>query len=277
MIRFKKSMAVAGVSLRKLPRNPRFYLLLGMMVMFVYNAVTPIREFSALVGYRVTPWIFPALMSSRFFGSALLLGLVLLFCDAPFMDAGQTLLMGRAGKKNWCAGQLLYIAICTGVYFLAIFITQCLMLMPYLIFQSSWGRVITTFSATAGLSGNLVFSRALIETFDGVTTTLVYFVALWLAGTMLGAVMFVLNLRFKRAIGAIVATAIILMQGLVLFVRQTAMLTMLSPFSFIQPQFYTGELYVATIYAVLFALLIILTVLSMRAVLTKDIHTLPEI
>jgi hypothetical protein len=244
------------------------------MVLFVYEAVTPIREFSMQVGYRVTPWVFPALMSSRYFGVVLLLGLVLLFCDAPFMDAGQTLLMGRAGKKNWCAGQLIYIAVCTGVYFLAIFITQCLMLMPYLTFQSSWGRVITTISATTVTSGGLVFSRTLIETFDGATTTLVYFIALWLAGTMLGAVMFVLNLRFKRAIGAMAATAIILMQGLVLFIHQAAKI---SPFSFIQPQFYTGGAYVAVIYAVLLALLAILTMLSMRTVLTKDIHTLPEI
>jgi len=274
VISFKKSMAVAGVGLRKLPRNPRFYLLFGMMVLFVYDAVTPIREFSMQVGYRVTPWVFSALMSSNFFRFVFPLGLVLLFCDAPFMDAGQPLLMVRAGKKNWCAGQLIYIAICTGVYFLAIFIIQCLVLMPYLTFQSSWGRVITTISATTGMSGGLFFSRTLIEPFTGVTTTLLYFTALWLAGTMLGAVMFALNLRFKRAIGAMVATAIILMQGFVMFIEQAAKI---SPFSFIQPRFYTGGGYISIIYAVLFALLIILTVLSMRTVLTKDINTLPEI
>jgi hypothetical protein len=267
-------MAVAGVSLRKLPRNPRFYLLLGMMVLFVYDAVTPIREFSMQVGYRVTPWVFSALMSSNFFRFVFPLGLVLLFCDAPFMDAGQPLLMVRAGKKNWCAGQLIYIAVCAGVYFLTIFIIQCLALMPYLTFQPSWGRVITTISATTGTSGSLFFSRTLIEPFSGITTTLLYFIALWLAGTMLGAVMFLLNLRFKRAIGAMVAAAIILTQGLVQFIEQAAKL---SPFSFIQPRFYTGGVYIATIYAVLFALLLILTVLSIRVVLTKDISTLPEI
>lgn len=277
MISLRKSIAVAVAGLRKLPQNPRFYLLFGFIVLFVYEAVTPIREFSVQVGYRVTPWVFTALMSSRSFGVLLPLGLVLLFCDAPFMDAGQTLMMVRAGKKNWCTGQLIYIAICTGGYFLAIFIINCLILMPYLTFQSSWGRIITTISATTVTSGGLAFPQTLIQTFDGTTTTLLYFIALWLAGTMLGTVMFMLNLQFKRAIGSIVATAIILMQGLVLLVRQAALLTMLSPFSFIRPQFYTGWSYVAVIYAVLLTLLLILFGFSMRAILKKDIHTLPEI
>jgi len=219
-------------------------------------------------------------MNHPYSGTIMLFGLVLLFCDAPFMDAGQTLTMLRSGKCNWCAGQLLYIAICTFGYFTLIFAVQCIILSPSLTFQGEWGKIISTFAHNGQRVGLIVFSTETIRHFDGITTTLLYFGKLWLAGTLLGVTMFVLNLLSKRSIGAIAGAVLVLMQSFVNFVGsspESVDVFYLSLFSFIQPMYYTGTNYVIAVYSALVIILTVAVFVSIKAISLKDIHTLPEI
>ena len=65
------------------------------------------------VRYSITPYLFPFIMSDS--NSVLLftLGIVLLLCDAPFIEEDQPYIILRSGRKLWTLGQMLYMCIAT--------------------------------------------------------------------------------------------------------------------------------------------------------------------
>ena len=181
----KIALRVSVLGLRKLLFQLRTWLLVGMLAIIVVDATEPVKLFCDSVGYRVTPWLYTFLLQdSRYYGLMLLLGLVLLFCDAPFLDASQTLAISRCGRKNWCRGQLLYIFLATGVYLLAGFLILCLMLVPYLTMQPDWGKVLTTLAHphSSIYTGSLSFPFQTTKMFPGMAATVWSFFLHWLAG-----------------------------------------------------------------------------------------------
>ena len=214
----------------------------------------------------------------------LLLGLVLLFCDAPFLDAGQTLVIVRVGKKNWCYGQLLYIFLCTGLYLLVLFGLLCLVLGPDLTIQTGWGKVLTTAAyPTSNISLSTVglfYPWQIIQGLPGAASTLLTFLAHWLAGFLLGAVMFLLNLRYQQKTGAIAGTALVLLRAFVRFIGATWLtryIFFLSPFTIILPEYLQSFPYTACVFDGLLLVAVLLVFASIRTILSQDLPTLNEI
>lgn len=283
MDNIRKVVHVAFLGIRKLLWNPRLYLLLGMLTVILLDALEPIREFSRSVGYRITPWFYTFLLRDTIsYGLMLLLGLVLLFCDAPFLDAGQTSVIIRVGKKNWCYGQLLYIFLCTGLYLLVLFGLLCLVLGPDLTIQTGWGKVLTTaaYPAADVFIRGPVYPWQIIGGLPGAAATLLTFLAHWLAGFLLGAMMFFLNLRYQQKIGAIAGTALVLLRAFVRFIGATRLaryVFFLSPFTIILPEHLQSFPYTACVFGGLLLVAVLLIFASIRTILSQDLPTLNEI
>lgn len=279
----KIAFRVAVLGLRKLLFQFRTWLLLGMLAVLTADAADLVKPFCDSVEYRVTPWFYTFLLrDSRYYGLMLLLGLVFLFCDAPFLDAGQTLAISRCGRKNWCRGQLLYILFATGLYLLAGFLMLCLMLGPYLTMQTGWGKVLTTLAHSQGsiYTGSLSFPLQAVKVLPGMAATAWAFVLHWLAGTLLGMVMFFVNLRWQRKAGAMVGTAFVLLRAFVQFLGGSWMgkrVACFSPFSWIQPERWSSVLSAACAAAALLILLLLVFAACQKTVLTSDLQTMNEI
>lgn len=70
-----------------------------------------IRGFCEQTGVDVTFWMLPFM--TRYNGDQIIivLGALLLFCDAPFLEPNSGWQILRAGRKSWFWGNMLYIVV----------------------------------------------------------------------------------------------------------------------------------------------------------------------
>lgn len=221
MLSFRKVLAAASQNIRKWPANPRIYVVAVLMLIFIGSKVVPMLTFCRAMHMTVSPWIFPFLTSDSISLTFLMIGLVFIFCDAPFIDQSQPYVIVRSGRRNWLTGQVLYIAEASALYFLFIILITFLCLLPYLRFSNQWGEVLNTFSLN-GLQGvplfqrkyniNLSFSRYITANYQPLAAMVTSLFFAWLEGIFLGMVMFVLNMHVNRIAGTSAALILILLQ-----------------------------------------------------------------
>lgn len=211
MAELRKAALLAAHNFQKWPVNPRVYVVFLLELAYVHWMVSPVGDFCAQGGHTVGPWVFPFLLAEPYSRLMVMLGLILLLCDAPFIESDHPALLLRSGRRTWTAGQVLYIAGTSAVYFAVVYLLTVLVLLPHVGFEPGWGKVIHTFCQTrmAGQHGIVLpFDHQISNALGPVEANLLELLLCWLLGTLLGLVLFVLNLTVNRSAGAICAAAL---------------------------------------------------------------------
>ncbi len=198
---------------RKWTNNPRFYIIVALNLVFIHSILKQVLDVVHASGQPVSPWFFPFLTTNDQMLLVMLLGVMLLFCDAPFLDSGQPYILLRTGKPRWLVGQILYIALGTAVYFLVLLLICFFWLLPNATFEADWGRVYFSIAH----SGRPIVPDRILQLFAPPAAIALSFLMVWLVGVFLGLLMFFLNMRFKRATGGVVATALVLFHFLAVY------------------------------------------------------------
>lgn len=209
MVSSRKAAHICSYLLKRWAHNPKTYVLFFLLALYLTEMLRPIREFSVAVDIPVTPWIFPFVTTNWFDLLILLLGIILLFCEIPFLDEDQPYLLVRSGRKDWIFGQFLYILAASAIYFLFILFMSIIILAPNMTYSADWGKIISTLSQTdAGIHYRIgmKFPYSVLLTFSPVGCTLFSFFLFWLCAVMLGMLILVINLTTKKAVGTAVAT-----------------------------------------------------------------------
>lgn len=81
--------SIALHNFKKWAVNPRLYILLLIEILYLHSRLSPVGELCARTGYKVTPYLLPFLLDEGSAVMMLFLGVVLLFCDAPFIEDEQ--------------------------------------------------------------------------------------------------------------------------------------------------------------------------------------------
>lgn len=209
MDRLRKVLLIAGNNFKKWTANPRMYVVLLLMAGYTAMMLNCISAFLSGSGYRIAPWVFPFFMGQPYSLLMILLGLILLFCDAPFIDREQPYVIMRTGRTAWTVGQILYIVLSSAVYFFGVMLLTVLVLLPHLSWERGWGRVINSFCQNGASRYGVVipFDYGVVNTFTPTQAMVLEYLLCWLMGSFLGLLMFVLNLAVSRSAGAIAAAA----------------------------------------------------------------------
>ncbi|MCB8818087.1 hypothetical protein [Desulfosporosinus shakirovi] len=271
-------------NLRKWSANPRLYVLGLLIIGFLCDYIPPITKFSMAVQVPATPWVFPYLTLDAMLLFMLMLGIVLLFCDAPFIDAHQPYVIIRSGKTNWLLGQISYIMLASALYFLFIVFVSVLMLLPNLTFSFEWGKIWGTLALTnAGNQFKIILpvSYQLQLNYTPIAAMAWSFLLNWLIGTFLGLLIFVLNMRFTREIGVIVSSALAFLPYFCFDVN-SFLLFRLSPVSWaslgiLDTTHTTALPSITYAVSVLIGLNLILILLANMFIRKKDINVLPPV
>jgi hypothetical protein len=144
-----------------------------------------------------------------------MLGVVLLFCDAPFIGPDQPYIIMRSGRKQWMFGSIIYIALASVVFFSLTVLFTIIILSPVMELSSEWGKVIGTFAQTSLASQHGIsfpFSQVIFISYTPLQAMLLSFSNSCLVAFILGMTIFVLNLKFSRPTGMVGATALVLWQ-----------------------------------------------------------------
>lgn len=146
--------SIALHNFKKWAVNPRLYILLLMEVLYLHSRLSPVGELCARTGYKVTPYLLPFLLDEGSAVMMLFLGVVLLFCDAPFIEDEQPYIMLRSGRRIWFIGQMLYIVVASVLYLIVLYFISVLVLLPHIEWSAEWGKLLSTFSQTSAAGQN---------------------------------------------------------------------------------------------------------------------------
>jgi hypothetical protein len=206
---FKTVLHICAFSFRKLRTDYRLWISVLLLLIFTHMFTKDYGRFCSLLGVKMSPWIFPFLYDAKYLRILFFIPLLLLFCDAPFIDRSQPYVIYRSGRVAWSVGQLLYITLTAALYFAFLLLVSNLFNISHVEFSLEWGKVFNTLANTSAAidTGTLSFisSRTLFY-FTPLQATWFTFLLSWLAGTFLGLILYAVNsLTNTRSAGIVLA------------------------------------------------------------------------
>jgi hypothetical protein len=232
---------------------------------------------------KISPWVFPFLYSDSFIKIMFFAPLLLIFCDAPFIDQSQPYVIYRSGRVVWGIGQLLYVTLTSALYFAFLLLISNLFLINHLEFSLEWGKAIGTLGNTgaAQAMGLEVFmdSRVLFY-FTPLQATWFTFLLSWLAGTFLGFLIYALNsLTNTRSLGVLLAASFLILNSTV---EDYPAMIWLSPVSWsdlhlIDIGGYSAYPPIAYVYGAFFVVMGVLVTLSIIANRRQEIQVMQPV
>lgn len=208
-------------NLRKWKTDYRIWAIGILAFIMVCIYVDDIRKITSGLGEAQPIWIYPFLYSQFHTKLIFSLLLVLLVCNAPFIDNNQTFIFMRSGRKKWLCGQILYVVTASGFYY--IFLLLASLLCSIAVggeINLEWGRtLITTANTDAAWNFGVPFidiSKFTLIYFTPISATWFTFLLSWMCGIMIGLIIFFCNIATNtRYIGITISSLIILLSALV--------------------------------------------------------------
>ncbi len=188
---------------KKWKTNPRIYALFLILFCLMLTVFSPFNDLSVRYQTRNTIWFLPFSVSDYLMGFHFLMGFVLLFCDAPFIDKLQPYVIVRIGKVKWAVGQIFYIILASLLFVTMMQLMIIMALLPTMSFSNDWGNILYTVSQIGfpGFYPNIDIRYSIINAYSPVIATLLAGLMLWLEGIFLGTLMFFANMRLGRTVG----------------------------------------------------------------------------
>ena len=209
MDRIRMSLRVCQIRLRKTFTTPRFYVALLWIAILFHVMTVGIRGFCEQTGVDVTFWMLPFM--TRYNGDQIIivLGALLLFCDAPFLEPNSGWQILRAGRKSWFWGNMLYIVVVSFFYTICLSMIPVLLVFPNVGWETGWGKVISTLAQTNAAYtfdqeplDYLILSRFSPQEAMGLTM-----LAIWCLSVMTGVVSYAGNFLVHRGFGIVINSA----------------------------------------------------------------------
>lgn len=191
---------------RRWRSSGRMWTLLVILLVFTYSMTRQIIRCARDFGQTVTPWLYPHLFRDRYMILCYMLCVLLLFCDAPFVDAHCLLVIGRVGRGRWAKGMVLYVCLAAVVFFLSVGGLCVTALLPFTQWSFSWGHLLEALSEANPYTGQI--SRDILSRYSPAEATGITLLLTWLVGIFIGLLLFRCNLQFSRSVGILLAGAV---------------------------------------------------------------------
>ena len=150
-------------NIRKWRNNYRVYIAFLAVAVFTYIRSDSIKNYAALKGLSVTPFFFTFQMDDSITRMLFYFGIILLLCNAPFIDEHQLFTLSRLGRKKWFCGQILYILLANVIYFAWMFFVSIIVFIPWVAPSAKWGDIWINLSHNPALAGVVLHEEAIKE------------------------------------------------------------------------------------------------------------------
>lgn len=219
---------VAKLGITKWIATPRMYMVALLAALFVSTPVSEVRSFAIEQGLSVSNWFFPLIFEQEMILLFLYFCVILMFCNAPFVDKQQMFVLLRSGKRNWFLGQLLYITLSSIIYFVYLFVLTIVEFIPYVGFSDKWESVFVHLGQHTEI-GVMLISGDVISHYTPLQASLIAFLINVLLGIMLGELIFLVNLFKNRGYGTGVALAVVLFSYMLEYMVFGSKMSYISP------------------------------------------------
>lgn len=205
--------SVCCYQLRKTIASYRFGLMLMLQLLYAIMFATPISDFAAEHSLLVNAMgILPALTGDGLAQMLLMMGLVLLLSDAPFIDHNQLYLLIRCERSKWAMGQMAFIAISALGYLVCAQLICCLTMAPNVTLSAEWGKVWTSISYQHSMPEMQVGVR-IVSRYTPLTAFGLSMWLSWLVCCTIVFIMFLVNLVTNTRLGLILGGLLCLLNS----------------------------------------------------------------
>lgn len=177
-----------------------------LLVVFFYlgGMISPLKSFGQTIGQGVSPWVFPILMNDTVCSMIVFLFWCFLVCDIPFRNEGYLYYAGRAGKRKWICGEILFLFVFSGIYVVSINLILWIHSLTRLTFTLEWGKTLGTLAYTDAVFQfpmPFSFPVTLMSSMSPLSATVFSGILVWLAAFLLGLSIFIVNWGLKCSAG----------------------------------------------------------------------------
>ena len=220
MAAFKAVRAVIIMDFSRWKTDLRIWFIFVFTAVLLFYYVSPLTSCGLDTGRRMTMCLLPVLFHSDTIslGSPKILfhiGMLLIFCDAPFFYPGKPYLILRSGKENWSMGECLYIIAAAFVYLSFITLAAALIALPIAEMKDTWNGVLTDIAfGTAERSReqmtvlwpqHMILPRQTLSYLYPSGSQLYTFLVVWGSFSMMGLLQYLVSLMTKKMLAGIAA------------------------------------------------------------------------
>ena len=187
--------------------------MITLSLLIICRRTDDLRIFCNTLNVCANPLALFVVLTDSVYNEKLILYLIMMIvCDAPFIDGNMQCCILRSGRIRWFTGTVFYIILMVLIYWLCVFIICVLSIASVCEWTADWGRVFRSLLKTgeiADLQGDLRYLKAgsALELF------LISFSLKCMVSVMLAFITWLFNSRRCKNGGVIIATAFILMHG----------------------------------------------------------------
>ncbi len=222
-----KSIRICIQNMRKWIGNSRIIVSLIVILLFTYLYTKGLWKISDYTGEKLSPYIFPFLTTYRYMKILYLFPVIMIFSDAPFIDSNQQFVMVRSGRLSWGIGQMLYIVVGSFCYTMFMLLSSIIVNIGHIQLDTSWGKGLilaatTNLTSALGIQYDTVkVTGSIVRYYTPAQAMLWSFVFLWMICTILGLIIYDLNILFKsNAVGVLVTGFMVFFTAIVDEVQQ---------------------------------------------------------
>ena len=139
-------------NIRKWSEDYRIWTIAVLVIILCFDSVRIMNTIAAALGNSSSLWIYPFAYSQYHMKLLYSLPIILMFCNAPFIDSNKLMILTRIGGRRYLAGQMGYIILASLAYYGFVFLCTIVISLPVAEFSADWGDAIYTlaFSDSAG-------------------------------------------------------------------------------------------------------------------------------
>lgn len=203
----KKIFRVTTYNIKISMSDVKFYFLLLLISIFIYDYMKDIISFSDSVNYKISPWSFPLLFNQKYMRCIINIGVLFLFCDVPIINKNYYYIISRSGENCWIISQTLYIFFMSGLYYFFILIISILINISHVEFTTEWGKVFQTLGSGYNIGYKTYTSLLIIHYFSPLQATFFTFLLNWLSSSLIGIIISSCNMILKGKINGIIISS----------------------------------------------------------------------
>lgn len=211
----RKGLNVCIQKIRLSLTDYRIWIIFAVVGIFIFTYEKDIFNYATNINAKVTPWLFPFLNGQKFMRIILLLGSVLMFCNAPFVNSSHISIIMRAGRSAVIFGNVIYIIFSSILYYLFIILASILPFVFDISWTFEWGDAIGTLSMYPSENVIAIISSKITMYFTPLQAMWFTFILSVINSVFLGLLIYALNSITKtRFMGTFVAVFFILCEPL---------------------------------------------------------------
>lgn len=224
MGKFKKERMIVKSNLINWRQDYRIWIIFISVSAVIIRYLIGFTQYGLDFKEKIPPWIFSFLFSDFYVSVGLVkillyFGVILLFCDAPFLHEGKPYIIARSGRKAWWRGEAAYIFLVSLIYTGWIFLLSVLTISPVITLHQGWGSAIPKISSPPYWQQYILqlgVPQSLVQTMEPCKVLALTFLYAWLSFAALGGIIFLANLASGKNLGALIAATMVLSDPLII-------------------------------------------------------------